>query len=156
ALTLICPTFAFGQSGADLIPEDATFALAINSLSGVRDKGEKFVKDHGLKVGEFRPSALFKLLFERLEISKGVDEKGAAALVLPNLKKLDVEELKPDFTLLFLPYLAIPVKDVKEMASNFKLKAADLKGGKVHTFNGKHILLKGKHLYLALGKGPLA
>jgi hypothetical protein len=156
ALALACPAFAFGQSGADLIPEDATFALAINSVAGVRDKGEKFVKDHGLNVGKHRPSALFKMLFEALEIKKGVDEKGAAALVLPNLKKLGVEELKAELSVLFLPYLAIPVKDVKEIASNFGLKADDLKGGKVHTHNGKVIMLKGKHLYLAMGKKPLS
>jgi hypothetical protein len=156
ALFLACPALIFGQSGAGLIPEDATFALTINSISGVRDKGEKFVKDHGLKVGDHRPSALFKQLFEALEIKKGVDEKGAAALVLPNLKKLDVEELKAELSVLFLPYLAIPVKDVKEMASNFGLKPDDLKGGKVHTYHGKVIMLKGKHLYLALGKKPIS
>src|SRR5262249_951592 len=46
-------------------------------------------------------------------------------------------------------------KDVKEMAGNFDLKADDLKSGKIHNAKGAFFVLKGKHLYFALGKKPL-
>ncbi len=156
ALSLFCSTLAFGQSGADLIPDDASFAFVINDVGGLRDKGEKFVKDHGLRVSDPKPSTLFNNLFDYLGVRKGLDEKGAAALVMPNLKKLEVEEISFDVTLLAYIYLVIPVKDVGEMAANFKLKADDLKDGKMHEARGKVIQLKGKHLYMAYRKDALS
>lgn len=164
---LLCPAVALGQAGADpapvepvhtgadLIPDDATFALAVNSVSGVRDKGEKFVKEHGLKVGPNRPTTLFNQAFDYLKIRKGLDEKGAAAVVLPSLKKLKQEEI--DFTVLRLLYIVVPVKNVAEMAENFDLKAADLKNGKPHPVRGgKVVLLKDKHLYVGFSADGLS
>ena len=43
AAVVLCPTLVRAQSGVDLIPDDAAFALVINSISGVRANGAKFL-----------------------------------------------------------------------------------------------------------------
>jgi hypothetical protein len=151
ALFALCPALALGQSGADLIPEDATFALAINSVAGVRDKGEKFLKDHDIKLGERRPSKLFNDLFKFLNLKKGVDEKAPAALVLGNLSKATKKE-RQGLEILGYLYAIIPVKDAREIAGNYGLKEADLK--KPHKVEAGGValraVLKGKFLYIGL------
>jgi hypothetical protein len=154
-LLLLCPALAFGQSGADFIPEDATFALTVNSVAGLRDKGEKFIKEHGLKVQEWaRPSEGFKHSFHYLRIKKGVDETKPVAIVLPNLKKFSNDELGGFLGFLNPLCFAVPIKDVGEMAGNFKLKEADLKDGKIHeafASEGRKykLMRKGKYIYFS-------
>lgn len=155
ALALLAPVKAFGQSGADLVPEDAAFAFTINSISGVRDKGEKFLKEHGLRLKRIKPSELFSLVFLFLGIKDGADEKGPAAAVVGSLKKVKAGEKAPQEVEKYF-YIAVPVKDVGEMAGNYALAAADLKDGKAHAVSGgwfeSNILLHGKHLYIGTRK----
>src|SRR5262245_42314910 len=157
ALLLLWPTVAPAQSGVDLIPDDATLAVTINSITRVRDKGEKYITDHELMFPqEARPSSAFdSLIKEVLGIKKGLDEKGAAAFILPSLKKNKIDP----FNFQMLYYVAVPVADIDEMASNFVLKKGELKPGKVLQVSGpsswffpvekRYILLKDKHLYVA-------
>jgi hypothetical protein len=155
ALVVLSPALAFGQSGADLISDDATFALALNSISGVRDKAEKFLIEHKLRLWQ-KPSNLFKFGFLYLGIGGGTNEKGPAAIVLGSLKKADASESGFDALLKYL-YFVVPVQDVGKMADNFGLKAADLKDGKAHPGEGGllsevNVLLKGKSLYTGTRK----
>src|SRR5262245_51502093 len=135
ALLLLSPPLAFGQSGVELIPEDATFALTINNLSGLRDKGVKFLDDHGIRLKGIKPSTLFDIAFLYVGIRDGYDEKGPAAVVLASLKKARAGEKGPPDLEKYL-YAVVPVKDVGEMAGNFRLNAADLKDGKAHDVEG--------------------
>src|SRR5581483_5948042 len=135
-LCLLAPASRAQQSAADLIPQDASFALVVKDLEDLRKKGEKFFDDNDLdanKVG--RPTQAFKQLFKWLGIEKGVGEKGSAALVLPSLPVLGIKKLGSDLNTIITIVngfvLVIPVGDLDEMARNFNLKAADLPQGKV-------------------------
>src|SRR5262245_35399285 len=116
AVLVLWPALAAAQRGVDLIPEDATFAFVVNGVGTVRDKGEKFITEYDLKFDkDSRPSALFdRLLKDFLGVKKGVDDKGAAAVVLPSLKKLKVDKF--DIGVLSLLYFAVPVADADEIA----------------------------------------
>src|SRR6266540_4179710 len=97
ACTLIAPAALAQQKPLDLVPEDAAFGLVVRSLADVRDKGEKFFEDNDVNPEKApRPATLFKELLKLLRISKGLNEKGSVALVLPNLKKLGIEKIDPE------------------------------------------------------------
>src|SRR5262249_54103768 len=60
-----------------------------------------------------------------------------------------------------LMYAVVPVADADEIGANFGLKKGELRPGKVHKVSGGMlpglvILLKGKHLYVALGEAAFA
>ncbi len=163
AAVVLCPALVRAQSGVDLIPADASAAFVINSISGIRDRGEK--RDlHFLKGG---PPALFDWMLVNL---KGIDEKGSVAIVVPRLDHLPGELAPRDFNFsdlltgaIFLGkwvYVALPVADVDEMASNFGLKMGELKPDKIYMLDkgkpAKAILLRGKHLFLAWNEEVLS
>src|SRR5262249_37877071 len=100
AAVVLCPTLAMAQSGVDLIPDDATAALVINSISGIRNTSKKSIKAF---------ESVFK---DDFGIRKGIDEKGSAAIVLPRLKKLPQASVLPQLLdprndLFFLPKMPI-------------------------------------------------
>lgn len=145
------------QQALDLIPADASFGLVVKSLAGVRTRGEAFFKDNNVDVHKApRPTDLFKQGFGWLKIEKGVDEKGTAALLIPNLKKLGIEKINFNDGWALLRVLgnlvvAIPVEDVGRMAGNFNLKKEDLRPGKLRTeSSGRPLLVHNKHLFLGL------
>src|SRR5437763_628385 len=78
----------------DLIPADASFALLVKSLADVRDKGEQFFKDNDVDPNKApRPTDLFRDGFGWLKIKKGLNDKGTAALLLPDLKKVGITKV---------------------------------------------------------------
>jgi hypothetical protein len=149
------------QKALDLIPEDAALGLVVKDLGDLRDKGDRFFAQN--KISEqhvSRPSTLFADAFKHLKMEKGLDKNGSAALILPNLKKVGINKLdlkQPDIgdilnVIQSLVFVA-PVSDADEMASNFGLKAGELKSGKMKSVEGNflgtwYLRLKGKHLLL--------
>ena len=162
ALAVLTPAAPAQQQPLDLIPADASFALLVKSLAGVRDKGEQFFKDNDVDPGKApQPTRLFRDGFRWLKIKQGIDEKGSAALLLPDLKKAGVTKVNfSDFgsllNILSKLVVVVPVADLDDMAGNFNLKKTDLRPGKVvegpSLFIGRSALLvKSKHLLLGLG-----
>jgi hypothetical protein len=148
-MSLLLPPMVFAQSAVDLIPDDATVAFVVNGVGTVRDKGDKFIKQYELKWDEGnRPTALIDSALQFFGLEKGVDPKGAAAIVLPNLKKLKAENAGL-FDLLDLVYAAAPVEDIDAILKNYGLKKDDVKPGKIREMDGRAVLLKGKHLFVA-------
>jgi hypothetical protein len=144
-------------SALALVPDDAALALVVRNLADLRDKGEAFVKDNNLRLAETeRPSHLFRQLFDYLNIKAGLDEKGSAAVVFPNFKKLGFQGL--DLMALYCIVFLVPVEDQDQMAANFGFKKGTVKRSQFYTANhpklGMQVVLyfKGKHLYLGLRK----
>jgi hypothetical protein len=144
----------------DLVPEDAALAVVVRNLDELRDKGEAFIKAHEMQLGEEgRPSQLFELAFQVLRVQKGLDRKGAAAVLLPNFEKLGIKALEQD---VFRPIVfALPIANLDDMASNFGLKAGELKPGTFHNFQtpagfpfpaDRVLYVRGRHLFLGFWK----
>ena len=73
--------------GPDLIPEDALAGFAIKNLDDLRAKGDKLAKDLQ------RPENSLVWLtdvFKLIKLEKGVNMKGSAAVVIPNLGMLTI------------------------------------------------------------------
>jgi WD40 repeat protein len=165
---LLAPVVSAQQRPLDLVPDDAAFGLVVRNLADVLDKGERFFEDNDVDPNKApRPATLFKQLLPGLGISKGLDEKGSIALVLPNLKKLGIEKVDPNdasFLRVFSSLvLVIPFDDLDRMAGNFDLKEKDLASGKVckarrpsgFFFGDFYVAAQGKHLLLGLAEKPL-
>lgn len=105
----------------DVIPEDALAALAIRNVSELMKRGDTFIEKTELKV-PMRLSDGYKFLIGYLGLKKGLDEEGSAALILA------ANKVPADFDQLVL---AVPVKDLKEMAENFRLTPETFPEGKV-------------------------
>lgn len=131
----------------DLVPEDAAVALVVRDLAELRQRGDQFAEASNMDLREGnRPTHLFKMLFDYLKLKKGVDENGAAAIVLPNLGKgtgthLDVMQL---LQIVFI----VPFTNAADILANYNLKPEDVKPGKATSANGWQILIKDKHLYI--------
>src|SRR5262245_30198019 len=72
---------AYAQTMLDLLPRDAAAGIAIRDLDDLIKKGDKFLTDTDIKIG-LRPSELFDQGTAILGVQKGLDRKGAAAVVL--------------------------------------------------------------------------
>jgi hypothetical protein len=161
AWSLLTPAALAQQQPLDLIPADASFALLVKSLAGVRDKGEQFFKDNDVDPNKApRPTRLFEQGLGLIGVRQGLDLKGACALLLPDLKKVGITRVKLDDGLSMLGVLAklvvvIPVADLEEMAGNFKLKKKDLRPGKIvdgpQLLGRSALLYRNKNLLLGLG-----
>src|SRR5262249_18450688 len=152
-----------------LVPDDAAFGLVVRNLADVRAKGEKFFEDNDVDPNKVpRPATILKQVVNGLGISKGLDEKGSIALVLPNLKKLGIEKVDPNDSQSLIPIvqslvLVIPVDDLDQMAGNFNLKKSELAPGKVCKVRGfrpigldeAHVLAQDKSLLFGLSEKPL-
>ncbi len=140
------------KGALDLVPEDAAFAFVVKNLAELRDKGDKFITASHLRIEKNqRPSALFNVLFTFLNCQKGLDEKGAAAVVFPNLKKMGLKTL--DGQALFYVVFMVPISNLEKMAGNYGLKADDLKAGQLRAVragfgDNATVGVRGKHLYL--------
>jgi len=141
----------------DLVPEDAAVAVAVRSVAELRERGDKLAKDSGATLDGWRPSMLFNELFKRLGVEKGVDEKGAAAIVIPNVKRLGIESKEIDLALLTAlePNIVfiIPIDKLADVAAACDLKVEDLKDSKIVPLKGEKfrrepvVAVRGKHLY---------
>src|SRR5262249_8380717 len=160
---LLAPVAPAQPGSLNLIPDDATLGLVVRSLADVLDKGEKFFEDHDVDPNKAtRPATLLKQLLGWLGVSKGLDEKGAVALVLPNLQKVGIQKVDPNdlenlIQVLMNLVLIIPVDDFGKMAGNFNLKQRDLVPGKIRTVDrggppGAYVLPQGKHLLFGLNE----
>jgi hypothetical protein len=159
-LTLL--TLCTAASGADrgpleLIPDDATGGVAIRNLNELRKKGDEFIKDAGIK-DTIRFSDAFEFVLQFLNVKGGVDMDGSAAVVAVNEKVVGIK-LKDANNERFLNIfvVAVPFKDVKEIAKGLGLKEGDLKPGKfakreiqgnfLGSF-GKLAYVEGSHVFL--------
>ncbi len=123
--------------GVDLIPEDALAGFAIKNLDDLLAKGDKLAKD--LKIPE-NPFVWLTDVFKLFKLEKGMNMKGSAAAVIPNLEKLKVKLNSPpglhdwqqDLETLFNHFVVIlPVADADAIASNFGFKKGEWKLGTV-------------------------
>jgi hypothetical protein len=112
----------------DIIPADAGAAFAIRNLEDLKTKGDKFIDETQMKVF-LRPSQLFDMGLQWIGIEQGVDDQAAMALILANFKSVGVENPGVN-NLEKTLVLAIPFTDLDKIASDFSLKAADLKLGR--------------------------
>jgi len=150
----------------DLVPEDAAFAVVVRNLAELGERGDKFIEASHLRIAaDGRPSKLFPELFKYLGVTKGLDTRGAAAVVVPNFKTVGIAGQK-DINFEYLSAVlantvyVVPFDSLDAAAGNFKLKADDLKPGVIKptgvaTDIGRAVGLgnimvaaKGKHLYL--------
>ena len=88
----------------ELIPDDAVFAVGVRNLKELHERGDKFIEASRFRIEDtYRPSQLLLKLFDFLGVKKGLDEKGPAAVVLPNFKSAGIEQLKePDMGYAFV------------------------------------------------------
>ncbi|HEV3261918.1 MAG TPA: hypothetical protein VG013_34020 [Gemmataceae bacterium] len=133
----------------DLIPEDAAAAIAIRNADDLGKKGDKFISDTGIEV-PMRPSQLYDFLLGELRISAGVDRERPVALVAANPKIVGAKKLSDSGLQLLV--LALPFTDRDKMASNFSIKAGDLKPDKVMPVEGnnyvKRLYVHGNHVFM--------
>jgi HEAT repeat protein len=132
----------------DVIASDALGAIAIRNVKELTTRGDAMIDKADIKAA-MRVSDLYRMGILFLGLSRGVDEEGAAAVMLMSSK--------PDAQAFVL---AVPVADAEAMAGNFKLTAKDFAGGKVvdrrEREQGDHFLgpfvryaaLDGQHFYL--------
>lgn len=123
--------------GVDLIPADALAGFAIKNLDDFLAKGDKLAKD--LKIPK-NPLVWLTDVFKLLKLEKGMNMKGSAAAVIPNLEKLKVKLNSPPFlhdwqqdleTLFNHLVVILPVADADAIASNFGFKKGEWKLGTV-------------------------
>jgi hypothetical protein len=142
------------QGMLDLIPANAAAAVSIRSLTDLKKKGDRFVADAELNV-PLRPSQVFEQIYQFLGVQGGIDEDGAAAVVLlrPEGENADVGLANLEELLV----AALPVGDLDKLAAGFGVKKEELKPNKIAEGNirnfpnqGKSFFaVRGKHLYLA-------
>ncbi len=103
----------------DIIPEDVFVAIAIRNASELTKRGDEFIDKTGLRV-PMRLTKAYGFVVDFLGIRDGLDKNGAAALMLfrPDVKEDAV-------------VLAVPVDDLKVMASNFGMSRERLLEGEV-------------------------
>lgn len=103
----------------DIVPEEVVAAIAIRNVTELTERGDQFITKTELKV-PMRLSEAYGFVTSFLGIGRGLDKKGAAALMLckPELKEEGL-------------VLAVPVADFKAMAANFGLDRDRLVEGKV-------------------------
>jgi hypothetical protein len=155
-LLLLVATTVFAQEpqppkkpGAlDIIASDAVGAIAIRNSLELTKRGDAIIDKAEIKSG-MRVSEAYRFVVMILRLKGGLDEEGAAALMLFSPK--------PDEQAWVL---AVPVANVDAMAGNFKLTAKDLAGGKViDRFERedkdefvmplvRYVALDGQHCYL--------
>lgn len=141
------------KAGAlDIIAADAVAALAIGNVSQLIKRGDEFIDKTKADV-PFRLSMGYLFVVGHLGLTRGLDDEGAAALMLLK-KEGDLESL----------VLAAPVGDFTMMAANFKLRREDLAEGKIvdrQLVEGKevppyarYVAVRGSHLLMG-GKPDL-
>jgi hypothetical protein len=89
ALALATGLAPVAPAVTDLIPEDATAAIAVRNLNELKKKGDKFAAEAGLQFLP-RPSQLFDMLLDNLGVRGGVDPDGSMAFVVANPELLHI------------------------------------------------------------------
>ncbi len=113
----------------DLIPEDACIAIATRSLAELRTKSDRLlgkVKDRPLE----RPSQLLDMAFNMLNLGWKIDEKKPAALVCM-IGKLGGFGADADPNRDYTIGAVLAPDSLEEAAKAYKIKAEELKSGKV-------------------------
>ena len=144
------------KTALDLIPINSAAGFAIHNLDELKDKGDAFIKNTGTtqefqRHFGFRPSALFAMAFQFLQINKGRDDSQPAGIFLANLIEARVVTPFENDEFLDLLVVAVAFDDRDEMASNFHLKKGELQPGKIVKVTnqfGTLVYVRGNHLYL--------
>lgn len=125
SILLTCSaTIVAGPLPLDLVPADATVAIAIPNLTKLQDKGDKLVADSGANIP--RLSNLFQQLFNGLGVNAGLDPDQSMAIMLARRDPKKDGPINLD-DLVQLIVVVIPFKDRDQMAGNFGFKAGELK-----------------------------
>ncbi len=122
------PIAAAEPSVLDLIPENASAAIAVRNLDELTRKGDKFAEQVELRSID-RPSKLFNMLLTFVGITKGLDRQAPTALVMTTFpQEKENESFEKVIQRLVL---AVPATDVDQLASCFGFKPGQLKPGQV-------------------------
>jgi hypothetical protein len=155
ALLVFCAAPALAQQGVlDLIPADASAAIAVRNLDELATKGDKLVADARLQLQDVpRPSQLIAQLYGFLGGPGSIDPKGSGAFLVARPEKQD------DWGRWGIPNSrlfvgVVPVGNRALLAGAFGLKPEQLRADKA--VRGKlqggperlYLLLRGKHLYV--------
>jgi hypothetical protein len=139
-----------GPGVLDLIPSDATCAIAIRNPNALKKKGDQFVAETELKT-PLRPSQAYDFVLQHLGIRAGLDADGPAAVVLVDGDVVGAvgggwENLENRLV------AVIPFTDRDKMAGNFEIQAGELKPERMTTGKGqnfgKFFYARGNHLFL--------
>jgi hypothetical protein len=158
AVSLLWAAAAPAQQGMlDLIPADAAAAVSIRSLTDLKKKGDRFIADAELNV-PLRPSQIFEEMYKFLGVQGGVDEDGAAAIILLRPEGENEEIGLGNLDQLLVA--ALPFNDLDKLAAGFGFKKGQLKPDKIAEGSvpkfpneGKTFFsARGKHLYLSPGE----
>lgn len=158
-----------GPSALDLVPADATAAVAVRNLNELRGKGDKLLAAAEMPE-ELRPSSGFEFLFDYLGVSAAVDRDGSAAVMLVNpdvlgLKICHDDGNGNDFRWLDLIVAAVPFRDRDKIAACFGIKEGALKPdtmvrgrgrvyGEVFYAHGNHVFFgKNEKVVASAAKG---
>jgi hypothetical protein len=125
---LACPSGILAQPGMlDLIPADATLAVALQSPDDLKTKGDQLFKDVDLNLG-IRPTEALDQLVNFLGVRPGLDLRGPFVLALlpnPDGGETPLDALVKNFV------VALPVADRDRMAANFGFGKGEMIDGKV-------------------------
>ena len=148
ALLLAALPVAAAPDVLDLVPEDAALGIVVRNISHLKKKGDKLFASAGLKNDPDTPdpSTMVRMLYDLFGIGKGIDEDAPAALIVPNPKSAEGEDL----------VFACPFKDRDQIAANFDMKGKEMEEGKIFSrpragflsFGSKYCL---HNKYLLLG-----
>jgi hypothetical protein len=168
ALLLACagPVAAQTQGVLDIIPAEASAAIAVRNLDDLKTKGDELVIELNKRIDHDkgppplpRLSELFAEVHRGLGITDGVDYQGSAALILvPKEQARGPARNRwfPDNRLI----LVLPFKDRDKLAANFGFKPGQLKPGRlmkrkqVQEAFPAYFYARGNHLFL--GEDPKA
>ena len=134
----------------DIIPEDVVAAIAIRDVADLTKRGDEFIAKTELHV-PMRLSDAYRFVTAYLGLKGGLDENGAAALMLFR------SEPRGDGLV-----LAVPVGDYRAMAANFSLDRDQLVEGKVIDRQvvedvdaipfGRYVAVRNDHLFMGGSK----
>src|SRR5262245_38786535 len=112
----------------DLVPADATAAVAAPNLKKLQEKGDKLVADSGANLPRF--SDAFNQMFGWLGVKVGLDPEQSVAVLLARRDQQKEGQINLD-ELVRLIVVVIPFKDRDQIAGNFGFKAGEFKPDKV-------------------------
>jgi hypothetical protein len=139
----------------DLIPQDATAAVAVRNLNQLKKKGDNFIAAAEIdNLG--RPSQLVERLLDAHGL-KGVDTDGSFALVAVNPQTIGIKlwtekgNLNPAVDWTDLLVAVVPFRDADAIAASFDIPKGKLKPDMMTTGKGKQFgrffYVRGKHVF---------
>lgn len=139
----------------DLIPHDATVAVAVRNLNELKKKGDKFIAAAEIH-DSGRPSQLVESLGKSLGL-KGVDTDGSFALVVVNPQTIGIKvwtekgNFNSDIDWTDLLVAVVPFRDADAIAASFNIPKGKLKPDEITTGEGKlfgrFFYVRGKYLF---------